>query len=424
MSFVDDMKRNQPKVSYAIDLRGFGNEGVFEDYFETYTHLSPGLTPWTMYDGDNTATRSLFAGAGQEMIPTYTGAFIGLDGNGYPYETGTNWLAHSGDKYLGCASAQGAQNNDWLVSPQLSFADNPRISFFAKSLEADFNPESFNVLFSTTGNSDSDFAGNYLNITQPQTVNLDWTLFEYELPASCANTDVYIAIQCVSNGKAMLMVDDFVAVDEGGTPPLVPVELSSFTAVLTADQYVKLQWTTQSETGVSGFYVYRASTSILTNAIMVSPLIGATNTGDLHDYEYVDADLYDSGSYYYWLSVHNMDGSEDYHGPIAVNYNPGDDPATPEIPLVSGFSSIYPNPFNPSTTIAYGLSQNAELSFVIYNARGQVVRRISEGQKTAGNWKLIWNGLDENGSNCPTGIYHIRMNAGKESFVKKIALLK
>lgn len=71
-----------------------------------------------------------------------------------------------------------------------------------------------------------------------------------------------------------------------------------------------------------------------------------------------------------------------------------------------------------------GLSKDAELSFVVYNARGQVVRRISKGQKTAGNWKLIWNGLDENGSNCPTGIYHIRMNAGKESFVKKIALLK
>ena len=444
-----------------------------------------------------------------------------MDGNAYPYEHGTTWMAHSGDKYLGSASADGAQNNDWLISPQLSFAANPRISFFAKSLEAGYNPASFNVLYSTNGNSYSDFAGNYLNISQPQTVGTDWTLFEYALPASCANTNVYIAIQYVSDARAMLMIDDFVAVrDEllvitvpgpesvvGGEIPdgllgnnagentlvytvtatginevivtnpgwqadwycwivvgstvyagdnpipaatasftfpgidfdargdvvvvindendeTLPVTLSSFTAVLTAEQYVKLQWTTQSETGVSGFYVYRSSASTLSDAIMVSPIIGATNTGDQHNYEYVDAELYDTGSYYYWLSVRNMDGSEDYHGPIAVNYNPGGEEVTAEIPLVSGLSSIYPNPFNPSTTIAYGLSKNAELSFVIYNARGQIVRRISEGQKAAGNWKLIWNGLDDNGHNCPTGIYHIRMNAGKESFVKKVALLK
>jgi len=41
----------------------------------------------------------------------------------------------------------------------------------------------------------------------------------------------------------------------------LPVELSSFTAVLTADFFVKLHWVTQSETGVSGFYVYRGTNS-------------------------------------------------------------------------------------------------------------------------------------------------------------------
>lgn len=85
----------------------------------------------------------------------------------------------------------------------------------------------------------------------------------------------------------------------------LPVELSSFTAVLTADFFVRLHWTTQSETGVSGFYIYRSDTSQLANAITVSPLIEATNTGNLHSYEYVDSELHNPGTYYYWLSVHN-----------------------------------------------------------------------------------------------------------------------
>ncbi|MCB5271067.1 MAG: T9SS type A sorting domain-containing protein [Candidatus Cloacimonetes bacterium] len=206
--------------------------------------------------------------------------------------------------------------------------------------------------------------------------------------------------------------------------PTLPVELSSFTAVLTADLFVRLQWTTQSETGVSGFYIYRGISDKLADAIIVSPLIAPSNTGELQNYEFVDAELYDSGTYYYWLSVHNMDGSVDYYGPNTVLYNSNAHQDTPEIPLISGLSSVYPNPFNPSTTIAYGLAKDADVSFVIYNSRGQIVRQITEGQKAAGNWKLIWNGLDENADDCATGIYYIRMNAGKDSFVKKAALLK
>ncbi|MFO7676106.1 MAG: hypothetical protein R6X12_07325, partial [bacterium] len=37
---------------------------------------------------------------------------------------------------------------------------------------------------------------------------------------------------------------------------LWPVELSSFTAVVNAQNYVTLNWTTQTETNLSGFYLY------------------------------------------------------------------------------------------------------------------------------------------------------------------------
>jgi len=202
------------RATNNVSLRGFGVMGVFEDYFETYSHLSGTLTPWTQYDGDVTQTWGLQynPGSGEvTIVPIYTGSFICLDFSSYSPEPDDSWRPYGGDQYAGCAAANGAVNNDWLISPQLSFQDSPRISFFAKSLAADYYPESFNVLYSTTGNSYTNFAGNYLNSTQPQTVGLDWTLFEYELPAACANTNVYIAIQCVSNDMFMLMIDDFVA---------------------------------------------------------------------------------------------------------------------------------------------------------------------------------------------------------------------
>lgn len=202
------------RATNNVSLRGFGVMGVFEDYFETYSHLSGTLNPWTQYDGDVTQTWGLQYNPGSgavTIVPRYTGSFICLDFSSYSPEPDDSWRPYGGDQYAGCAAANGAVNNDWLISPQLSFQDSPRISFFAKSLAANYYPESFNVLYSTTGNSYTNFAGNYLNSTQPQTVGLDWTLFEYELPAACANTNVYIAIQCVSNNMFMLMIDDFVA---------------------------------------------------------------------------------------------------------------------------------------------------------------------------------------------------------------------
>lgn len=204
----------------------------------------------------------------------------------------------------------------------------------------------------------------------------------------------------------------------------LPVELSSFSAVLTADFLVKLHWTTQSETGVSGFYLYRGTVNDLTGAIAVSTMIEATNTTAQHVYEFVDSELFDPGTYYYWLSVQNLDGSVNYHGPTTVFYDNTASHGSPEIPVVNGLNAIYPNPFNPSTTIAYSLSKNANVSFSIYNSRGQIVRQIAETQKAAGNWRLNWDGMNDNGTTCSTGVYYIKMIAGNDSFMKKAVLLK
>ena len=204
----------------------------------------------------------------------------------------------------------------------------------------------------------------------------------------------------------------------------LPVELSSFSAILTADFFVKLHWTTQSETEVRGFYVYRGTANDISSADVVSPLIEATNTSGQHSYEFVDTELSNPGTYYYWLSVQDLDGGESYHGPTIVYYDNDATHGAPGIPVVSGFSSIYPNPFNPSTTVTYGLTKNSEVSFVILNSRGQVVRKINAGQKAAGNWKLIWNGTNDNGNICPTGVYYFKMNAGADSYIRKALLMK
>ncbi|MDY0151749.1 MAG: FlgD immunoglobulin-like domain containing protein [Candidatus Cloacimonas sp.] len=210
----------------------------------------------------------------------------------------------------------------------------------------------------------------------------------------------------------------------GAGDATLPVELSSFTATLNAYNNVSLMWVTQSETGVNGFYVHRGVSSDLSQALIVSPLIVATNTSQQQSYLFTDSELNEDGIYYYWLQAQDLDGGVAYHGPITITYSGGGNPGTPNIPLVTEFNGIYPNPFNPNATLSYGLAKQGEVNFAIYNTRGQLVRSFSEGTKAAGNYKTYWNGTDNNGRICSTGVYYIRMISGQDSFMRKAVLMK
>jgi hypothetical protein len=84
----------------------------------------------------------------------------------------------------------------------------------------------------------------------------------------------------------------------------------------------------------------------------------------------------------------------------------------------------YPNPFNPSTTIRYGLPDDANVSLMIYDIRGQVIQTIESGYQPAGWYNVNWSGETAEGKTISTGIYFARLVAGKYSEVIKMLYLK
>ena len=84
----------------------------------------------------------------------------------------------------------------------------------------------------------------------------------------------------------------------------------------------------------------------------------------------------------------------------------------------------YPNPFNPSTTLRYGLPEEANVSLVIYDVRGQVVQTLESRHQSAGWYDIIWNGETTDGKTISTGIYFARLVAGDYSQVIKMLYLK
>ncbi|MDX9948997.1 MAG: chitobiase/beta-hexosaminidase C-terminal domain-containing protein [Candidatus Syntrophosphaera sp.] len=212
--------------------------------------------------------------------------------------------------------------------------------------------------------------------------------------------------------------------DLGGGDPPVPVELSSFTATISAQNYITLTWVTQTETGLRGYYVFRAPANDLASAQIVSPMIASMNSSEQQSYVYEDRELYESGTYYYWLQANDLDGSSAFHGPVSVVYSATGDQPTPEIPLVTELHSVYPNPFNPTVFIPFSLAEDGAVSFKIYNSRGQMVKHFDLGTKSAGQHRISWDGTDYNGKSLANGVYHIIMSTQNQVYQTKAALLK
>lgn len=206
-----------------------------------------------------------------------------------------------------------------------------------------------------------------------------------------------------------------------GGDPTTPVELSSFNAVLTAQYFVKLTWISQSETNLNGYRVYRSENTELVNATMITPIIiSATNTSSTQVYSIEDREVAFGNTYWYWLESVENDGSSNFHGPTSV-FVEGEVP--PVLPQATTMRSAYPNPFKAAstTTIEVAVKEGESGSLTIYNVLGQVVKTYSLNQ---GIHNLKWNGKDNKGNICSSGIYFYKLSTPTMNQTKKMVIVK
>jgi hypothetical protein len=94
------------------------------------------------------------------------------------------------------------------------------------------------------------------------------------------------------------------------------------------------------------------------------------------------------------------------------------------LPHATAISTIYPNPFNPRTTIAFELAESATIELAVFDLRGRLVRVLKSGPMPVGRHQAIWDGQDDKGRAVPTGTYVCRLNTPQGSQTKKLTLAK
>ncbi|MDP6936720.1 MAG: T9SS type A sorting domain-containing protein, partial [Candidatus Marinimicrobia bacterium] len=89
------------------------------------------------------------------------------------------------------------------------------------------------------------------------------------------------------------------------------------------------------------------------------------------------------------------------------------------IPDDFSLSQAYPNPFNPVTQIQYAIPGDIHVELIVYDILGRQIAELVNSKKEAGFYKTEWNG-NQNAS----GIYIVKMTAGKYTDYQKLMLLK
>jgi hypothetical protein len=211
----------------------------------------------------------------------------------------------------------------------------------------------------------------------------------------------------------------------------------------------KLWWTPLAaedqkdfDTGIAdfaGYRVYRAEDT----PDSLYELVYQGNSAFFHDYtakplnkyyyyvtsyddgsqNFADAGLsIESGKYWTWT------GWGYYHA-ISTGY--GVEPARAGNVSVAGdkpaslaLAQNMPNPFNPITTIGYTIPTAGDVTLVVYNQMGQVVRSLVNGHVTAGTFNAVWDGKDNAGRTVASGTYLYRLNTPDGVKVRRMTLVK
>ncbi|HSD62776.1 MAG TPA: T9SS type A sorting domain-containing protein [Ignavibacteriaceae bacterium] len=192
---------------------------------------------------------------------------------------------------------------------------------------------------------------------------------------------------------------------------IVPVELTSFTASA-ANGNVSLSWQTATEINNKGFEIERQVNSPQSSVGKweeIGYVTGSGTTTESRSYSFNDNNV-KSGNYIYRLKQIDLNGSSNYSNEVEVSI---------VAPTEFSLEQNYPNPFNPATLIKYSIPADQQVKLNVYNLLGQKVMTLVNDFRKAGQYEINFNA-----SRLASGVYFYKLEAGNQSSIKKMILMK
>ena len=94
------------------------------------------------------------------------------------------------------------------------------------------------------------------------------------------------------------------------------------------------------------------------------------------------------------------------------------------IPAEYSLDQNFPNPFNVSTQIRFGLPDDGAVNITVFDLLGRAVAELVNEPRAAGMHVVHWNGEDRHGRSLPTGAYLLRLTTNDFSQTRRVTLLR
>ena len=245
--------------------------------------------------------------------------------------------------------------------------------------------------------------GASVDIIAAATSGGNWKV-EFYMTATTNGVDCNSVLYWSNNGNNFTLNFDMGPID---------VELTAFTAVVHLDG-VLLEWRTASESNHAGFNIHKSADGQIWRKVNAALITGANEiNGAERVYRWVDEGELRSGLQYRLETV-NLNGASSFSETVRVQRV-----VTPPTPRLS----VFPNPFNPSTTLTLEIPESGLVEVVAYNLQGQKVAEIVRGVFPQGATVLNWS-TKVNGAPLPSGVYVVALKSGRSVVTQKVVKLQ
>jgi hypothetical protein len=189
---------------------------------------------------------------------------------------------------------------------------------------------------------------------------------------------------------------------------IVPVFVQAFDA-RTTEKGIELTWDVLSDEAVKGFKITRFEKGSEIETVLRDGALIASDSR-----VFLDETVRPAVEYEYVLTVVLEGGTEQASQKIEARS------AACELALMQNA----PNPFNPSTRIAFSLPQQMHVALAVYDAAGRTVATLVDSVRPAGVNEVFWDGKNAAGSPVASGIYFYRLKTSERVLTKKMLLLE
>lgn len=176
---------------------------------------------------------------------------------------------------------------------------------------------------------------------------------------------------------------------------------------------VELTWSYLELEDLLGYKIYR-------NTVMVPESL---TTVPAQDTSFVDSDVEEGVTYYYWVSGLDSAYQESelsdvcslsVEGLMGIPTEPG------ESPLVL----IKPNPFTGTVSFVVNRNPSSEVKISVFDVRGRWQASVPVTWREAGGWGGRWEARSYSGEKLPPGIYMVSFKVDQETHTRKVILLR